>query len=150
MFGAESIYAARYAGLGLCLNLHPQLALWATGIIASFAGSAVWRIAETPGYELLVPKVFRINQALGAAPDLSAAEFKMTHYGSFQPLRLCCVQMPRCWLTEGCARAVIPTTLAMQLPVLLLFLFLYRFQDSLLCIFIVDAREHCIQFDHVR
>jgi hypothetical protein len=48
MFGAESIYAARYAGLGLCLNLHPQLALWATGIIASFAGSALCRIVETP------------------------------------------------------------------------------------------------------
>jgi hypothetical protein len=47
--GTESIYVARYAGLGLCLNLHPQLALWATGIIASFAGSAVCRIVETPG-----------------------------------------------------------------------------------------------------
>jgi hypothetical protein len=42
-------YAARYAGLGFGLNSHPQLALWATGIIASFAGSAVCRIAEDSG-----------------------------------------------------------------------------------------------------
>jgi hypothetical protein len=48
MFGAESIHAARLRGLGLCLNLHPQLALWATGIIASFAGSALCRIVGTP------------------------------------------------------------------------------------------------------
>jgi hypothetical protein len=47
MFGAESIYAARYAGLGLCFELAPQLALWATDMIASFAGSAVCRIVET-------------------------------------------------------------------------------------------------------
>src|ERR1700730_12299556 len=37
---------------GLCLNLHPQLALWASGMIASFAGLAVCRIVETPDPQL--------------------------------------------------------------------------------------------------
>ena len=44
MFGTESIYTARYAGMGPYLNLHPQLALWAIGIVASFAGSVIYRM----------------------------------------------------------------------------------------------------------
>jgi hypothetical protein len=46
-------YAARYAGLGLCLNLYPQLALWAIGIIASVAGSAVCSIISGKGQPVI-------------------------------------------------------------------------------------------------
>jgi hypothetical protein len=73
MFGTENMYAARYAGLGLCVNLHPTACAVGYRYIASFAGSAVCKIIETPGHEFIraLIQINRFSACSKVVPDTS-------------------------------------------------------------------------------